>query len=75
MATAKITDVQGYEIALEKERWQHIIDGHPEMEALQELLLLTLKESELIQQDPVETKFSITIGSQAGRCCAGMTCT
>jgi hypothetical protein len=51
MAIAKVTDPEGYEVTLEEERWQHIIEGHPEIEKLRDVLLDTLKSPALIQQE------------------------
>jgi hypothetical protein len=51
METIKVTDPEGYEISLEDERWQHITQGHPEMAELQDAILDTLKDPELIYQD------------------------
>lgn len=53
---AKVTDPQGYVISLEQERWDHIIEGHPEIIKLQDILINTMREPELIlsdSQDPV----------------------
>lgn len=52
MAVEKRTDPQGYEIALEDERWDHIIERHPEMEEHRELLLQAMESPELILRDP-----------------------
>jgi hypothetical protein len=52
MPIVRVTDVQGYEVLLEDERWEHILDGHPEMKDLRDLLLETLRVPELILRDP-----------------------
>jgi hypothetical protein len=54
MAIAKVTDPQGYEVTLEEERWKHIIDGHPEVAKLFDILVKTLSEPELIYRDQVD---------------------
>ncbi|GAC1435425.1 MAG: hypothetical protein NVS1B11_37350 [Terriglobales bacterium] len=48
---AKVTDPQGYEVTLTEERWQHITEGHPEVEKLLDVLLATLEAPGLISQD------------------------
>lgn len=52
MATAKTTDPQGYEVVLDDERWEHILEGHPEMAELRDGLMATLSSPELILRDP-----------------------
>ena len=52
MPLVKVTDVQGYEVILEDERWEHITNGHPEMKDLRELLIETMASPELILRDP-----------------------
>jgi hypothetical protein len=52
MPVKKVTDPQGYEIALEDERWEHIIEGHPEMTEHHDLLLEVMERPELIVGDP-----------------------
>lgn len=52
MPIAKVNDPEGYEIALEEEQWEHIIQGHPEVAPLQDILLQTIAEPNLIKCDP-----------------------
>jgi len=52
MAVVRVTDVQGYEVVLEDERWEHIVEGHPEMAKHRDLLLETMRCPELILCDP-----------------------
>lgn len=52
MAVIKVTDVEGYAVVLEDERWQHILEGHPEMAENRDLLVLTMEKPELIYRDP-----------------------
>ena len=51
MATEKLTDPLGYEIRIEDDRWAHIIDRHPEVEPLRDVLLQTINEPNLIKKD------------------------
>ena len=51
MALEKVTDPQGYVVSLEDERWEHIVEGHPEMKELRSLLLETLKVPTLVKRD------------------------
>jgi hypothetical protein len=48
----KVTDVQGYEVRLDDERWEHILDGHPEMIDHGNLLIETMRRPELVLRDP-----------------------
>ena len=52
MPSAKVTDPQGYEVIIEEDRWEHIIDRHPEVEPLQDILLQTLDKPNLVKRDP-----------------------
>lgn len=46
-----VLDPEGYEIVLEIDRWDHIVDGHPEIKPLFDLVQETVKAPELILQD------------------------
>lgn len=52
MPIARVNDPEGYEITLEEERWDHIIDGHPEIAPLQDILIHAISEPNLIKRDP-----------------------
>jgi hypothetical protein len=45
MPIARVNDPEGYEVALEDERWEHIIiEGHPEIAPLQAILIQCISE-------------------------------
>jgi hypothetical protein len=46
-----VLDPEGFEIVLEIERWEHIVDGHPEVKPLLDLVQETVTKPELILQD------------------------
>ncbi len=52
----KVADVQGYEVVLDDERWEHILDGHPEMADHRDLLIETMRRPELILRDPERSR-------------------
>ena len=52
----KVNDVQGYEVVLDDERWEHILDGHPEMVDHRNLLIETMQRPELILRDPERSR-------------------
>src|SRR5918911_23138 len=43
------SSVNGVPIRLTDERWQHIVDGHPEMASEQDQVLRTLEAPDLVQ--------------------------
>lgn len=47
----KVLDPQGWTITLDSERWQHIVNGHPEMATFLPKLQETITTPEIIQQD------------------------
>lgn len=46
-----VLDPQGFEIVLEIERWDHIVDGHPEIKPLFDLVKETVQTPEVVLQD------------------------
>lgn len=43
-------DYEGREVILTKERWEHIVSGHPEMEAWVDWVKLALSNPNIVQQ-------------------------
>lgn len=59
-----IQDLNGYEVYLSQERWEHIIDpqNHPEMEDFEEELKLTVNQSRRRQDLLNPQKYTYTKG-------------
>ena len=49
----QVTDRWGNRIGLTDERWQHIIEGHPELEEFQNEVLETIRKGRR-RQDPID---------------------
>jgi len=47
----KTLDPQGYTISLDSQRWEHIVNGHPEMKPLLNKVQETVMHPEIIQRD------------------------
>ncbi len=52
MAIFRVTDTQGYDVTLDDERWDHILEGHPEIAGLLDLLEETIRDPNLVKRDP-----------------------
>jgi hypothetical protein len=51
-----VLDPEGYEIVLEVERWDHIIEGHPEIKPLLDLIKATAETPEFF---PPAIRFTV----------------
>ena len=62
----QVTDRWGNRITLTNERWQHIIEWHPELEGFQEEVLETIQKGRR-RQDPIDQQKYKYIGSSPYR--------
>ena len=61
----QVTDRWGNRITLSDERWEHIIEWHPELEAFQEEVLETIRKGRR-RQDPIDQQKYKYIAPVAG---------
>jgi hypothetical protein len=45
-----VTDPEGYQITLDSDAWEHIVDGHPDMAHWQSAVRATLERPEIITE-------------------------